>query len=174
MTKLAPILDYADVVADLRYSSENNVLRKKIASQKEPMLNVEAAKALAEVVEKLTNQQLKLVIWDAYRTLETQNMLKAVIPDERYVLRHSNHEKGAAVDATLANTAGKYLDMGTDFDEFSPKAHSNSTDITDKQTENRAVLRSVMESSGFKQWPYEWWHFDYSPTNKSDRGKNDA
>ncbi|GAC1500163.1 MAG: hypothetical protein NVS1B10_03540 [Candidatus Saccharimonadales bacterium] len=65
-----------------------------------------------------------------------------------------------AVDVTLADQQGNYLDMGTDFDEFSLRAHANYEQLSKDQISNRQLLVDGMISASFRQWPYEWWHFD--------------
>jgi D-alanyl-D-alanine dipeptidase len=80
----------------------------------------------------------------------------------------SNHLKGLAVDLTLANYDGTYLDMGTDFDDFSERAHVDSALITPDQQANRKILQTAMEAHGYKPWPYEWWHFDYPATLETE------
>jgi zinc D-Ala-D-Ala dipeptidase len=159
--KLVAVRPNQDVIIDLRYSSSNNLLAMPIAEGKIVSLEAAAADGLNDAIRKIAAQNLRLVIWDAYRTPETQEVLKLKIKDERYVRDNSNHTKGLAIDVTLADKDVKYLDMGTDFDEFTPAAHSDSTQVSEYQKSNREKLKSAMESAGFKQWPYEWWHFDY-------------
>jgi D-alanyl-D-alanine dipeptidase len=102
----------------------------------------------------------------------------------------SIHNYGAAVDLTVANEDGQPLDMGTPFDYFGAKAQpryescfldpskistlpANSSDrkliekdikksgpLTLQQFNNRRILRSVMEQSGFESISNEWWHFN--------------
>ncbi len=162
---LTPITDHANVVVDLRYSTSNNVLGKRIASQLAPLATAEVAEALGVIADRLKLQGLQLVVWDAYRTVDTQGYLKKLVDDERYVSGRSNHLKGLAVDVTLADKNGKYLDMGTDFDDFTDRANSNYAKLNAVQTQNRKTLKEALERAGFKQWEFEWWHFDY-PANR--------
>jgi len=152
------------IIVDLRYIQENNVCKKRISNITGPYLTTAAATALYTVIERLKLSQLTLVVWDAYRTEETQKQLRDFCDDERYVARDSNHSRGTAVDLTLADDAGNYLDMGTDFDEFSERAHVDCSTLTDTQANNRKTLKSVLESFGFKQLSSEWWHFDFEGT----------
>ncbi len=97
-----------------------------------------------------------------------------------YIAQQSGHSAGAALDLTLipAAAAGSSgsgagtctepgsedaasLDMGTAFDCFDPKANTDSSLATPAQRKNRGLLRRIMESSGFKNYPAEWWHFSY-------------
>ncbi|MGG3383753.1 MULTISPECIES: M15 family metallopeptidase [Heyndrickxia] len=77
------------------------------------------------------------------------------------------HYTGGAVDLTLANENG-WLNMGTDFDEFTEQARSlfyeKKKDLTleeKKIRDNRRLLRKAMLKAGFRSNPDEWWHFDY-------------
>ena len=159
---MVPIRDYVDdIIVDLRYSSNNNMLGKKIAFTTEPMINLACAAGLTAAAATFRQAGYKLVIWDAYRSAETHRALLGHTVDRRYVRLDSNHLSGRAVDITLANAAGEYLDMGTDFDDFTDLAHIDAIGLTKTQLNNRQLLKMCMEAAGFTAWPYEWWHFDY-------------
>ena len=86
-----------------------------------------------------------------------------VKPDANYVAdpaRGSRHNRGAAVDVTLVDNNGQELEMGTGFDDFSPRAHLDAAGLTDAAQKNRKLLRDVMERHGFKPLRTEWWHYD--------------
>lgn len=151
-----------DAIIDMRYANDRNVAGRAISDETKPRLIESAAQALGSVADQLRKQGYKLVIWDAYRTPEVQQVLGSLQPDQRYVLELSKHCQGLAVDLTLADANGVLLDMGTDHDDFSDTAHADATDITDEQTRNRHILTAAMEQGDyFVQWPFEWWHFDY-------------
>jgi D-alanyl-D-alanine dipeptidase len=63
------------------------------------------------------------------------------------------------VDLTLAKADGTELDMGTIFDFFHERSHTNSSAISADHRSNRQLLKSVMEKHGFKNFAQEWWHF---------------
>jgi D-alanyl-D-alanine dipeptidase len=77
----------------------------------------------------------------------------------------SPHLSGGAVDLTLFNVeSGQVLEMGTPFDDCSPRAHAlyfeeQKSDESIRQS--RALLRNAMLQAGFTLYQYEWWHFDY-------------
>lgn len=73
------------------------------------------------------------------------------------------HTTGGAVDITLIDKMGKPLDMGTEFDAFSEKSHTNYYENTSciEVRDNRRLLYHVMSQAGFTNLPSEWWHFDY-------------
>ena len=51
--------------------------------------------------------------------------------------------------------------MPTDFDDFTEKAAIDYAGATDRQKQNREILRRAMEADGFKIYAAEWWHFDF-------------
>ena len=153
-----------NAILDIRYASQNNITGKVLYDKPSALLGLNAAKALAEAASLLADKGYQMVIWDANRPKETQIVLQQFCTDERYVSSSSMHCKGLAVDLTLADRGGKYLDMGTDFDDFSERAHLNALHLTEEQKVNRETLASAMCAYGFRQWPYEWWHFDYIGT----------
>jgi D-alanyl-D-alanine dipeptidase len=121
------------------------------------------------------DSSLHLLIWDAVRPRSAQwKMWYAVkMPLEqkvRYVSNPRNgsiHNYGCAVDLTICKTDGTVLDMGTDFDHFGIEANTNNEAyllqnqmITKEQLQNRVLLRSVMQSVGFRSISSEWWHFN--------------
>jgi D-alanyl-D-alanine dipeptidase len=50
--------------------------------------------------------------------------------------------------------------MGTPFDFFGNKAHHAYSYLPKTVLENRKLLKSVMESNGFKSITSEWWHYN--------------
>jgi D-alanyl-D-alanine dipeptidase len=106
------------------------------------------------------------VFWDCYRPHEVQVRMFAAVPNPNWVARPSefarSHESGRSVDVTLADGHyGWLLDMGTDFDDFSPRSLAYATDgVSAEQQANRAVLRDAMSAGGLTVYSGEWWHFD--------------
>ncbi len=51
--------------------------------------------------------------------------------------------------------------MGTDFDEFTPRANAYATEgVSPAAQANRARLRDAMAAGGFTVYKGEWWHFE--------------
>ena len=73
------------------------------------------------------------------------------------------HATGGAIDLTIVNKQQEELNMGTEFDDFSCLAETNSYELSEKQEvkHNRRLLYYVMTSVGFTNYPSEWWHYDY-------------
>lgn len=150
------------VLLDIRYATENNFTGKRL--YKEPMayLLPEPLKALKSAADEFAGEGFKLVIFDAYRPPTVQDVLRQYCDDDAYVAEVSNHCRGITVDVSLAHSSGQYLDMGTDYDDFTPLAHKDGA-INKEQVRNRGLLASRLEFHGFVQHPYEWWHFDFKP-----------
>ena len=117
---------------------------------------------------------LTLMILDAVRPLSVQRSMFSFVqgtPLNIYVSNPRNgpglHNYGAAVDITLADTAGNLLPMGSDFDHFGPESHIDneyellsSGRITQQEYDNRRLLRRLMRSQGLITFRSEWWHFN--------------
>ncbi len=153
-----------DALVDQRYATTNNITGTILYVDVVPQLEMGAATQLMQAATLFRSQGLRIVIWDGYRPNEVQQKLRAVNDgfNKIYILEDSNHCKGLAIDLTLARPDDTYLDMGTDFDDFSVKSHADATELTMVQINNRQLLRGVMEQCGFRQWPYEWWHYDFA------------
>lgn len=155
----------ADTIFDLRYKTAHNIAGRPLyPADFEAQLQETAAQALALAAKNLQTLGLRLVVWDGYRPQAVQTSLQTINQDERYVAKQSYHCQGVAIDATLADKSGRYLDMGTDLDEFGPKTHVDYADLEWPQMANRANLAAAMLQAGFTSWPYEWWHFNYLAT----------
>lgn len=64
--------------------------------------------------------------------------------------------------------------MGTKYDYFGHLAYPRlenqmlqEGNLTEKQVENRQLLRKVMQSAGFEPITSEWWHFNYCSRKKA-------
>ena len=116
---------------------------------------------------------LSLLILDAVRPLSVQRTMFHQVqgtPLNIYVSNPRNgpglHNYGAAVDITLADTAGNWLPMGSDFDHFGPESHTDNESaliasglITQQERDNRRLLRRLMRNQGLIPFRSEWWHF---------------
>ena len=166
------------IKVELRYSTSNNFVGKDVYG------SLEMAYLQPETNEKLTTAakildkkypDLTFVIWDAARPRRIQQVLwdsVDVSAEERpmYVANPetgSIHNFGGALDITLAHKNGSFLDMGTDYDNFTNIAHIDKEQelvtgglLTELQVQNRQILRSVLEEAGFIPLQSEWWHFD--------------
>lgn len=153
-----------DLLVDLRYATADNFLHKQVyPASARCLLREESARRLAKAAEALKKQGYRLKVYDCYRPLSVQWEMWKVFPQPGYVAdprTGSNHNRGGAVDLTLATLGGKDVEMPTPFDTFSPAAHQRYAGGTEASRQHREVLREAMEAQGFKPNPMEWWHFD--------------
>ena len=154
-----------DAIVDLRYTTANNFVGVPLYPPDARCLVHESlAPGLASGAATLRAQGATLVFWDCYRPHEVQVRMFAAVPAPAWVAKPGpyakSHEAGRSVDVTIAQ-AGRLVDMGTDFDDFSTRATAYATDgVSAAQQANRALLRTAMAAGGLSVYPGEWWHFD--------------
>jgi D-alanyl-D-alanine dipeptidase len=156
-----------DAVVDLRYATADNFVGKQLYPPDARCLVHESlAPGLAKAADAFRARGQKLVFWDCYRPHAVQVEMFDAVPDPNWVARPGtsarSHESGRSVDVTLADAHyGWLIDMGTGFDDFSPKAKAFATDgVTAEQQANRKWLRDGMSAGGLTVYSGEWWHFD--------------
>jgi len=162
---LVPLEDVRPAaLPEVRYATRYNFTGTQLYPTARLWLHRDTARALARVQKDLGKHGLGLKIFDAYRPFSVQQRMWDLIRDERYVSNpaknRGRHTRGTAVDVTLVDSSGKQLDMPTDFDDFTDKAHSDNEAVSARQKTNRALLARVMSRHGFVPYPFEWWHFD--------------
>jgi D-alanyl-D-alanine dipeptidase len=170
-------------VYDVKYYTGDNFVGTRVDGYEAPMvlLTIEAATALKAVQADVTRFGLSLKFFDGYRPqMAVDHFMRwaedigdtrtksAHYPDvdkrnlfrDGYIAARSGHSRGSTVDLTLVDKAtGKELDMGTPFDFFGPESWPENPDFTPQVRANRALLRTVMLTHGFKPYEAEWWHF---------------
>jgi len=175
-----------DIAEDIKYAGSDNFTGAPVPGYKSAkcFLLAPAAHALADVEQTLRKQHLRLKIWDCYRPaqsvaafvrwahdLDDQRSKAAHYPNldkssllGEYIAEVSNHTRGATVDLTAmqCDEHGGHcrdLDMGTPFDLFDPRAHTDSDRVTPQQHANRQRLLRAMAAQGFENYADEWWHY---------------
>ncbi len=167
----AGLVDVLSVVPDafirLRYATTDNFVGQPLyPADARCLVHQDLAQGLAAAADVLRKHGEILVFWDCYRPHDVQVRMFQAVPDPNWVARPSDyarsHESGRSVDVTLAVAHyGWLVDMGTDFDDFTPRAHAYATDgVTAAQQANRARLRDAMKAGGLTPYSGEWWHFD--------------
>lgn len=155
---------------DVRYATTNNFTGKILYPTDKIYLRKAAADSLRKVNQFLQKEyKLRLKIFDGYRPLSVQKFMWSIFPDDRYVANPktgSRHNRGAAVDLTLIDSTGRELNMGTAYDDFTEKAHSNYKDLPEEILANRKILSYAMQKFGFIPLESEWWHFDFKDWKK--------
>jgi len=160
----------ASIRLDIRYATKRNFTKVKVYPVAKCLLRRDVARRLVAVQRALRKRGLGLKIWDCYRPFSVQKKFWKLVPDPRYVARPitrkgkplsgSKHNRGAAVDLTLVDSKGKELEMPTDYDDFSNKAHRGYTGATVAARRNAKLLEREMTKQGFVGLSTEWWHFD--------------
>ncbi len=140
----------------------------------------------------------KFVVLDAWRPIEVQQSLfdafKTIvrerhpeIEDEGKITemttqfvalpslddkKPSPHNTGGAVDLTIADESGIWLDMGTYFDEMTDRTVTRYYEeklesgypLSEREIgicKNRRLLYHIMIKAGFTNYTDEWWHYDF-------------
>jgi D-alanyl-D-alanine dipeptidase len=148
-----------EAVIDLRYATSNNFVGEPLyPADAQCLVHESMAAGLAAAAEALRPEVL--VFWDCYRPHAVQVRMFEAVPDPDWVARPGpysrSHEAGRSVDVTIAGA-----DMGTDFDEFSPRATAFATEgVSATAQANRARLRDAMAAGALTVYSGEWWHFD--------------
>lgn len=149
--------------------------------RREAIFSKLGAEALCRVQAEAQAQGLKVKVFDSYRPVkavsffqawarqpETSPEIKAryyphftrqQLFEHGYIAQRSSHSRGSAVDLTLTKEDGTELDMGTIFDFFHERSHTENRAITREQRRNRQLLKGLMEKHGFKNFAQEWWHY---------------
>ncbi|MEW5854426.1 MAG: M15 family metallopeptidase [Myxococcota bacterium] len=159
-TQLVP-----DLVLDMRYATENNFLKRKLYSVGRCLLRRHAAEQLKRAADALREKGFRVVAWDCYRPHSVQKLMWEAVPRRGYVAPPqpgSVHNRGGAVDVSLADLQGKHVPMPTDFDDFTTRANLHSMNHPKDVMQRRQVLRDAFEGAGFTGIRSEWWHFEAS------------
>lgn len=100
-----------------------------------------------------------------------------------YIAEKSGHSRGSTVDLTLVVTdparatqvlqgpitVGAEVDMGSPFDLFDPRSHTENPDMSAHVRHNRAWFAALMDRHGFSNLPEEWWHYTLRDEPYPDR-----
>lgn len=154
-----------DAIIDLRYATADNFVGVQMYPPDARCLVHESmAAGLATAGDMLRSDGHALVFLDCYRPHDVQVRMYEAVSEPGWVARPGpyarSHEAGLSVDVTLAR-GGQPVDMGTGFDEFTPRAHAYATEgVSNAAQANRARLRDAMAVGGLTVYEGEWWHFD--------------
>jgi D-alanyl-D-alanine dipeptidase len=149
----------------------------------------------AQALIRCANPTSELLIWDGYRTRDTQRALfdryRAKLASQYRDLSATElytrtrefvsdpdgvfpHGTGGAVDVTLLSY-GNTVWMGGDFDDFVPESaadwfrlHPPASPSEETAWRNREFLRAAMERAGFVGIASEWWHFEHGTSTWSE------
>ena len=129
------------------------------------------AKAVAAFVERTKSE----VPGERYFYPEID---KARLIPDGYIADRSGHSRGSTVDLAIvplampeaplparpercdqSSSSSTAVEMGTDFDCFSPLSATASTKVSSEAQGNRRLLLDAMTTAGFRNLPEEWWHY---------------
>ncbi|MBB4131551.1 D-alanyl-D-alanine dipeptidase [Xanthomonas campestris] len=182
-----------EIVAEMRYAGSDNFTGRVVPGYSAPTCYLlrPAAEALARVAHTLQRDGYRLQVFDCYRPvravrafvlwaadLQEQSTKARYYPtvDKRallgdYIAEPSGHSRGATVDLGLLDCRQglcRAVEMGTDFDFFDSRAHTDARDISATQRMHRQRLVRAMAAEGFANYPMEWWHFTLRPEPSPD------
>jgi len=180
------ISHWEGVTLDLKYASTDNFTHTNLYGDfHKSYLHKIAGEKFKKALESLRQSHpgYRVVIFDTLRPRSVQwklwNIVKGT-PQQKYVAdpeKGSMHNYGFAMDVGLMDPRGKLVDMGAPFDGFTPLSEPQLEDrllkegkLTQKQIDNRMILRNAMVGAGFRQLRHEWWHYD-ALTEEQVRGK---
>ena len=154
---------------DMRYATSNNFTGRVLYDEARAFLAAPAAQAVVRASKMAQSDGFGLTIYDAYRPWRITKKLwdaTPVGPKKEYVAnpkRGSKHNRGCAVDLTLHDLqTGQLVEMPTEFDDFSEKAHRDYMGASAAAIANRARLARYLEAEGFVGLSNEYWHFDFT------------
>ena len=177
-----PFVDLAEDFHELVFDLE------RIHVQKESKSISYGRKEIGHMLMKaqaLLPSGTKLLIKECYRPMAVQkkswdgytNYLKNKFPSwsEQEIYNECSklnapldvapHTTGGAVDLTLIDEHGQWLEMGTEFNasplQTADATYTSAKNISEQARTNRKLLISVMTKVGFVNYPTEWWHWSY-------------
>lgn len=174
------------LIIDLMYARADNFTGKVLYDDlHKAYLHPEAAKALLKAQKRLKDLHpgYSLIIYDAARPMSVQQKMWNVVKGTSKNIYVSNparggglHNYGLAVDVSIIDEKGKPLPMGTKVDHLGKEAHIDTEAfmvqqgiITEKERDNRQLLRRVMTEAGYKALRSEWWHFNFRTREEAKR-----
>jgi D-alanyl-D-alanine dipeptidase len=137
----------------------------------------------------LIPEGLTLTVLDGWRTADTQRAIYEQFCEKARAVGEENpakfafdldsddvgldypasdapHCTGGAVDVTLLGPDDQEWPMGTEFDAVSPRSATRALEIEKPAVGvaallGRRILYHAMVGAGFRNYPEEWWHYDY-------------
>ncbi len=163
-TVFVDIKDFdATFVLDMKYATTSNFLKTKVYECASCYLRYKTVVKLLKISKILSQQGVKIKLFDCYRPLDVQKKMWRLVSNPNYVAnpaKGSIHNKGCAIDMTLVDASGADFDMGTPFDFFGIEASHNYQKMPDNVKNNRIFLKNIMLSNGFEAFDSEWWHYN--------------
>lgn len=159
------ITDDENFILDIKYASEDNFVKEILYECPRCILREQVAHALKEASKIFKQSGYKIVLYDCYRPSSVQKKLWEIMPNASYVTppwEGSMHNRGAALDISLAHENGKLLNMGTAYDFFGKEAYHDYLDHEQSILDNRKLLKETLGQFKFGSIRTEWWHYSYT------------
>lgn len=181
-----PLVDLADLAPEIGYAAV--YFRAGRPGALEHCFLRQTAAEMLKAASAALPEGWSLLVFDALRPLRVQQNLydeirsdlerthpdldkhamdelvsQFVAPPRTDPARPAPHTTGGAVDLTLCYH-GVPVDMGTDFDDPTPRSWTRYLEEHDENPtarDNRRLLYQVMTDAGFVSYACEWWHFSY-------------
>lgn len=176
-----------EIEVELKYATEDNFVGKNMyGSLHKAYLLPHFAKKVVEAqrILRAKHPSYSLLIYDAARPLSVQRKMRQAVEGTPYTIyvadgtRGGRHNYGVAVDLTIVDGERQPLDMGAEFDDFTPKAWVGEKsafslaeyvayvemlrrkgEISDEAARNRTLLLEIMDKVGLRPYVKEWWHY---------------
>lgn len=198
--RLIPILENDEPLVDLlTFSSRLFWVPRHpaFAYERRRLLREGAARRLGIAAEALPSGLLLAVV-EGWRAPEIQAHMRAATRQRlshehpewspRYLSRMINrfsapsdsrspapHTTGGAVDVSLVTLDGEHLDLTSPYPPVDGRsAPAFAPGLSQAAQENRRILREAMLSSGFTNYPMEWWHWSYGDQAWAYRGRHSS
>ena len=181
------LVDAAEAVpglrTHLRYAGSQNFLGRPVTGYEAPrcLLTVQAAEALGSAQALAAAEGLGLLMYDCYRPQRAVDdfvawvgssepeptkatyypeVARPTLIERGYIADRSGHSRASTVDLTLVDAStGEPLEMGTPWDFFDERSHTDNPSVSSVARANRQLLKGFMEAAGFRPYYAEWWHF---------------
>ncbi len=151
---------------EIRYATDNNFTHKVLYDAPICYLRYAPARDLIGAARDIVSADgLMIRMYDGYRPRKMQYVMWEVCPNPNFLSppgKGSIHNRGGAVDLTLATPDGSVLDMGTDYDFCGAEAYTSNTNLPDTVLRNRQLLFDLMRRHRFNMIRTEWWHFSHA------------
>jgi D-alanyl-D-alanine dipeptidase len=152
---------------DIRYATTRNFLGRPVYTQARAFLHDDVARALVRAHAALKPRGYALLVFDAYRPLSVTRLFWDELPPAKRAFvadpsKGSMHNRACAVDVSLFDLAGgREVEMPSAYDEMTERASPWYRGGTAEARARRDLLRSTLETEGFRVNRGEWWHFDH-------------
>jgi D-alanyl-D-alanine dipeptidase len=105
-----------------------------------------------------------IIVYDAYRPYSVSVKLFEIVKNPIYIAdpvnNPSRHNRGSAVDISLADSTGKEVEMPSPMHTFDSTASRSNPNMSQEARRNMDYMTEIMLQCGFVKYEYEWWHFN--------------